>query len=284
MFAISDLPLFLDERFIDELWIRVTREGLTTEELKEASQKIAAKVNISGISGLLKHVFSLPDLNIGLDGELLRKGTEKIQINPLLRALLLPELIPDIVSISCLDKSGSFEKLTNGAFVRILCNNVALTPLPTLAAHIRYLTLKNVDDSKITQPDQISVDEIFKLVDNATNANRAITFDLRTDEEGSIADRLLHSLYESESVEVFNVLSVCNDDLSLIASSILLSDTEAVLFSVLEDRFVNRSLAAFIGQRPVGFFGQIAYVRDETTAPLGVPRSIGLRTAAVSLC
>jgi hypothetical protein len=67
MLSTSDISLFLNKRFIDKLWIRVTRDGLSTERLEEASNKIAAKFSVTGL-GKLWHQID-PDIGAVLDLE-----------------------------------------------------------------------------------------------------------------------------------------------------------------------------------------------------------------------
>lgn len=282
MLSIKEIPIFFNEKFVDELWVRLKREGLTIEKVKEASDKVAAKGTLGGLGKLWSLV--LPDIGAELSGEHAIKRTEKQEIGSMLRGLLMPELIPDLAEIPNLNRPPSFNDLSQGVFARITCDNIAMTPLPTFAAFARQLFLDNLNEQE--EDEKMSPLDLLKVVDTVFGSNRALTLLTRT-KEGKMGAPALVALMKSESDEIHNALSVCNDDLMLVASSIQIEGRHTVVFAVLEEEFVNRSLVAFIGKRPVTFFGQIAYLKlGPTTAFSNGEQAnfIGIRSATITLC
>ena len=247
---------------------------MTKEDVREASTRVATRAKFGGFGKLWDML--LPEIEAEITGETARKATQKFEINSVLRALVLPELIPKMVELSYAVKGTSLDSLSNGAFVRITCDNIALTPLPTYASYMRQLAVQNAhwDDE---HGDEYSAEEALKLLDRVTMSNRAITFAMRT--EGKNAPKSLSLLINSESDEISNALAACEDDQYLVASTFVLAGVDAVVFTVLEQKFVKRTLTAFIGNRPVSYFGQVAH--------LNVGKSeadfVGIRAAAISL-
>lgn len=275
MLSIKEIPLFLNEKFIDELWVRLKQEGLTIERVQEASQKINAKASVGTLGKLWNSI--LPDIQIGLGGEVAGRSSEKLEINSMLRSLLLPELISDLVEIpnSAMENSN---RLSQGAFARIVCDNLALAPIPTFAAWARQLMLSNMHETELAA-DTPQID-LLKIIDSVFSGNRAMTLSIRTSEDAT-SSAAMRMLMNSEMTEVHNALAVCNDDMILVASLLDLYGVETVVFSVLEEAFVNRSLAAFTGDRPVSFFGQVAYLKIGASHS---PNVVGMRAAAITLC
>ena len=107
----------------------------------------------------------------------------------------------------------------------------------------------------------------------------AFAFSSRT--AGDFAAPALSALMESDGDELFNAMAASYDDRFLVASRLPLRhrSREVILFAVLEEEYVRRSNAAFVGNRPVSYFGQIAFYKAGSGTPI-----LGIRAAAISLC
>ena len=143
MLASTDIPLFLNESFVDELWVRFKREGLPTAQVQEFTQTLAAKAKLSGFGKIWDLL--LPDITAELGADAGRKRSETVAHNSMLRALLLPELIPNLVELPPATDSAASIDMDVGTFVRIACDNVALTPLPSLASFLRQTMVEGLD-------------------------------------------------------------------------------------------------------------------------------------------
>jgi hypothetical protein len=277
MFATNEIPFFLDVEFIDELWVRLRREGVPEEKLVEASSKVSAKAKLGGLGKLWDIL--LPDVSAELSGEINRKESEKLVLPAMLRALLIPELIQEVVHISAQDGKDDFDNPTElGMFAKITCQNAAITPLPTFSSYIRQMAYSSASEVNV-ESEALGIESALKLVDSATSMGRALTFAMRTDDQSG--DRVLADLKNIDSDEILNALCASNDDLSLIASRARIAGGDCIVFSVVDEKFLRRNMAAFIGNRGISYFGQVAHL---VMYESGTPRLLGLRSAAISLC
>jgi hypothetical protein len=271
MLSENDIPLYLNIDYIDELWVRRTRRGITQSEVQEASSKVAAKAKFGGLGKLWDLL--LPEIGAEVSGEASRALKSTVEITSTLRALLLPELLPDVVDLQETDDlERDLSELSVGQHVRILCDNIDLTPLPTLAAYMRQTLLSGVRDEDLGEsPD------VFKAIEFATSTNRAMTFCGRTDDE--YGGPALQRLMQSESDELHNAMALTNDDHCLAASLLRATSTDLVVYSSLNEKNLRRDVAAYAGQRPATYFGQVAYLRRD-----GRTTVMGVQPAAISLC
>jgi hypothetical protein len=276
MLSVGDIPIFLNEDFIDELWIRIKRAGLTKERIEEASTRVGARAKLGGLGKLWDLL--LPDIGAEISGETDRKSSQRLEINSVLRALFLPELIPEILDVSEGAQLSSVGAVLQGSFARIICDNIAMTPIPTLASYLRQLAYESHMENADEKDAKVSIPAALKMLDSVTSSNRAMAFAIRTNAQQHGPASLV-TLMRCAEEEMLNALSVCQDD-HYLAASTLGAVADVVVFSVLDEGFVKRSLIAFSGIRPVSYFGQVAYrsqSSDGTTL-------VGIRAAAISLC
>lgn len=269
----NSLPihLFMDYGLVDELWTILKRDGTVVEKISEASAKIAGKTSF-GVGDIWKWIAA--DLTAEISAEGSGKYAEKIQYTSIFRALLLRELIP---AVSIIDSSNleDIAELQPDAFVQVSCDQVDLVPLPTFASYTRQILLDSVDSTD-GEPSQ-SVDSKFSYVDKYTVSERAFGFVHRLDDDR--ASSPLRRLWSSNQAVIGNALSMSNNDHVLAVGSLIDSEPEVLIFSVLKEDGLRRNLGAYAGGRPLVFFGQVALIHQGKRADLHVgvmPLSIAL--------
>lgn len=249
--AIQPIYIFLNEDLVDEVWTILKRDGIPVEKVREASGKAAAKAKF-GLGNIWKWLAS--DLSMEVVGEVGGKTSQKISYTAFLRALMLPELIPDIYQ-GTIDFN-TFESLPTGTFISIDCEHLSIIPIPTYASFWRQRLLSNIPANDDTDSDNSLI-----IIEKLTTFQKALTLEmLLHDEDGN--QTILGVLWDSLSAEVANALILSNDDLYLLISQVHDASGPTFVISFIEERFLRRNLVGFTGGKPLKFFGQKAYSKE----------------------
>jgi hypothetical protein len=177
--------------------------------------------------------------------------------------MILPEIIGDIATIGRQEKT-TISELSPGDFVEFETSTLELVPLPTFAAYARQVAIVEAGQEAAGKPHRkFDVNEQISFAEKSTSANRALTFLDRLQSEEHPSE-LLIELFESDSGELFNALAMSNDDHVLALSTLPTGDGQILVFSVIEERYLKRNLAVFTIERPIRFFGRVAYIEGHT--------------------
>jgi len=278
MSSADALSLFVNEALVDELWTILKREGLPLEKVREVSAKVAGTAKF-GLGKLWQWMAT--DSGAELKAEAEGKTSQTFQYTSAFRALLLPELLPEICKLHISDAE-RVKKLMVGNFVEITCDSIDLVPVPTLADFIRqYLfqesgKAQDEAESKDGAESDVGFERAFSVLEKYTSARRAFTFMNRLD--GFFESKALKRLFDGESSEMLNALSTSNDDHTL-ALTISSDYGGTLVFSMLDERFLRRSLGVFSGNRQIRIFGNVAYLGTGTLSCL----LLGIQPISVSL-
>ncbi len=116
------IHLFLNDALVDEVWMSIKRDGIETERVKAATAKVSAKAKF-GLGKLWSWLAS--DLNMEVNAGADITHTTKLQSTSFLRALLIPELLENVVHGANLDQD-LLEKHRTGTFVNFECTHCHL--------------------------------------------------------------------------------------------------------------------------------------------------------------
>ncbi len=261
MNIVQPIYLFLNELLVDEVWISVKRDGIPAERVRDATAKMSATVKF-GLGHLWTWLAS--DLAIEATPELAGSQSNKVLFTPFLRALLLPELLPDTVTASSLAVE-DLEGLSIGTFLDVECDQSLLIQIPTLSDYYRAMILSQDSGESDKQ-------ELIAQFEKLTAARKAFALIHLLEDDQEDKPSFFAPIFNELLGEFTNAMAMSNDDQNLLISQ-LKGRSDTLVMSFLEEKYVRRNLAGYTGQRPVRVFGKLASRRkgsDDTGLIIGV--------------
>lgn len=267
----QQILLYVNEAAVDEIWVSLKRSGVPTERVQAAVAKVSgtAKFGLGKVWSWLA-----TDLNLEATGAAETSFTQKLAHTAVLRALLLQELLvgsPDTTY------SNTFNIESNQVqnFVRMICTDSYIIPIPTIATFSLQMMLAAIVDGDEADQDISKVADLYQKM--AAN-RRAFAFYTEIFKSENKKNSF-HMLFDELESEFMNAMALSNDD-QLLFLSPASTDRESVLcMSFMDEKYLRRNLVGFTGNRPVDVFGRIAMARilNNGTRVIGVdPISIAL--------
>jgi hypothetical protein len=196
----------------------------------------------------------------------------EVQYTSVFRALFLSELIENISRFS-LGKDDSVTRLKPGTFIEVTSKMLQLIPLPTFASLSLYDAITAFDEqsSPVLDPDKAVL-----LAEKFAGGQRALAFRMHMQE----GDSLLSRLFRQAPEEYFNALIMSKDDHVIAIAADDVENPTAIVFTLLEERYLRRNNSVFVGTRPVVFFGQLGFLSPGDDKK---PALIGIECISISL-
>jgi hypothetical protein len=268
------IHLFLNDALVDEVWMSIKRDGIETERVKEATAKVSAKAKF-GLGKLWSWLAS--DLNMEINAAADITHTTTLQSTSFLRALLIPELLENVVRGGNLDQD-LLKKHRIGTFVNFECTHSHLVPIPTMDEFLRQ---RMVIDAAAAMPNSDPPDSsrLFELIEKQTSLKKAMVFSNLLEPDDDAQPSQLGLLFNELTDEFTNAMIMSNNDQVLFLSTLTGAEPAVFVISFLAEEKLRRNLAGFTGNRPATIFGKLASRRHASD---GTP-VVGIDAISISL-
>jgi hypothetical protein len=268
------IHLFLNDALVDEVWMSIKRDGIETDRVKAATAKVSAKAKF-GLGKLWSWLAS--DLNMEINAAADITHTTTLRSTSFLRALLIPELLENVVHGANLDQD-SLKKHRTGTFVNFECTHCHLVPIPTMDEFLRHrLIIEAVGAMHDSDPPDSS--RVFEQIEKQTSLKKAMVFSNLLEPDDDAHPSQLGLLFNELTDEFTNAMIMSNNDQVLFLSTLTGAEPAVFITSFLAEEKIRRNLAGFTGNRPATIFGKLASGR---LASDGTP-VVGIDAISISL-
>lgn len=240
----NPIIVYLNEDLVDEVWAIVKQDGVPSKKTKELEKKF--NINMKGKSGNIFKVL-IADLSAESSTEMSSKTLIESKFLPLLRLLLLKEIMPDIKDISY-DKVQELD-ITNSNFINIRLSSLYFLSLPSYSDFLILQLLSNLKDYN----EPIDIIENYKKL-NYNNRTFQFYMLLNNDEQKQIFSQIGQIFQQ----ELHNALTLNKNDLVLGASRIGDNQDPVFTLTICDEKNLRRGPASFTTNQPVEIFGRLA--------------------------
>jgi len=214
---------YIDDVEIDDLWMRLKRDGVDIERIKKAKNEVSGKAKV-GLGKLINLLAG--DLTAEAGAKIAREETVKTTYAAPIRLLLLQELLEPFKRVK-LEDHDAVEKLQPNEFVEVNCPALDVALLPRFG-DFGYIDVANEVIKEQSKDDDITPAQHAELVldhvKEFAKQSSALSFWVRLIQEHEGALARLQRCYPGA---LMNYMSICRDDLS-VGASLALREGSAV--------------------------------------------------------